>query len=81
MNQPLLHDTCQYSPGGLVVSVTDSGWGGYGVLFPPHHFFFFALSDNKRDSKIMYFFFLLCSLTKNNNKYQILNKSVVILKF
>ena len=80
MNQPLLHDTSQYSPGGLVVSVTDSGGGGgYGVRFPPTPLLFFALSDTRRDSKIMYFFFTL--RLKKNNKYQILNKPVVILKF
>ena len=56
MNQPLLHDTSQYSPGGLVVSVTDSGGGVRGSI-PPTPLLFFALSDNKRDSKIMYFFF------------------------
>ena len=79
MNQPLLHDTSKYSPGGLVVSVTDSGGGGYGVRFPPTPLLFFALSDTRRDSKIMYFFFTL--RLKKNNKYQILNKPVVILKF
>ena len=58
MNQSLLHDTSQYSPGGLVVSVTDSGGGGTG-FDSPNTTTFFALSDNKRDSKIMYFFFTL----------------------
>ena len=64
-------------PGGLVDSVTDSDGGGTGFE-SPHHFFF-ALSDTRRDSKIMYFFFTL--RLKKNNKYQILNKPVVILKF
>ena len=81
MNQPLLHDTSQCSPGGLVVSVTDSGGGGYGVRFHPTPLLFFALSDNKRDSKIMYFFFTLQLKKKIIIKYQILNKPVVILKF
>ena len=57
MNQSLLHDTSQYSPGGLVVSVTDSGGGGTGFDSPHITSFFFALSDTKRDSKIMYVFF------------------------
>jgi hypothetical protein len=56
MNQSLLHDTSQYSPGGLVVSVTDSGGGVRGSI-PPYTTSFFALSDTRRDSKIMYFFF------------------------
>ena len=80
MNQPLLHDTCQYSPGGLVVSVTDSGGGVRGSN--PHTTSFFALSDTKRDSKIMYFFFTL--RLKKNNKYQILKQTSCyskILKF
>ncbi len=64
MNQPLLHDPSQYSPGGLVVSVTDSGGGGVRGSIPPHTTSFFALSDNKRDSKIMYFFFTLQLLKK-----------------
>ena len=80
MNQPLLHDTCQYSPGGLVVSVTDSGGGGTG-FDSPHITSLIALSDTRRDSKIMYFLFTLQLKKKNNNKYQILNKPVVILKF
>jgi len=57
MNQSLLHDTSQYSPGGLVVSVTDSGGGVRGSI--PPYTTFFALSDTRRDSKIMYFFFTL----------------------
>ena len=70
MNQPLLHDTSQYSPGGLVVSVTDSGGGGTG-FDSPHTTSFFALSDNKRDSKIMYFFFTL----------QLKKKIIINIKF
>ena len=80
MNQPLLHDTSQYSPGGLVVSVTDSGGGGYGVRFPPTPLLFLRYQIISEIQKLC-ISFLLCSLTKNNNKYQILNKPVVILKF
>ena len=81
MNQTLLHDTSQYSPGGLVVSVTDSGGGGTGFDSPPHHFFFLRYQIISEIQKLC-ISFLLCSLKKNNNnKYQILNKPVVILKF
>ena len=43
MNQSLLHDTSQYSPGGLVVSVTDSGGGGTGFDSPHTTSFFCAI--------------------------------------
>ena len=59
MNQPLLHDTSQYSPGGLVVSVTDSGGGGYGVRFPPHHFFFLRYQIISEIQKLCISFFTL----------------------
>ena len=80
MNQPLLHDPSQCSPGGLVVSVTDPGGGGTGFESPRTTSFlrYQILGEIQK----LCISFLLCSFKKNNNnKYQILNKPVVILKF
>ena len=77
----LFYNAGPWYPGGLVVSVTDSGGGGgTGFDSPPHHFFFLRYQIISEIQKLC-ISFLLCSLTKNNNKYQILNKPVVILKF
>jgi len=59
MNQPLLHDTSQYSPGGLVVSVTDSGGGGTGFDSPLHHFFFLRYQILGEIQKLCISFFTL----------------------
>ena len=61
MNQSLLHDTSQYSPGGLVVSVTDSGGGGTGFDSPLHHFFFLRYQILGEIPKLC-ISFLLCGL-------------------
>ncbi len=64
MNQPLLHDTSQYSPGGLVVSVTDSGGGGTGFESPHTHTTFVMALSNIAVGwvKKLCISFLLCGL-------------------
>ena len=59
MNQPLLHDTSQYSPGGLVVSVTDSGGGGTGFDSPHTTSFFLRYQIISEIQKLCISFFTL----------------------
>jgi hypothetical protein len=59
MNQTLLHDTSQYSPGGLVVSVTDSGGGGTGFDSPHITSFFLRYQIISEIKKLCISFFTL----------------------
>ena len=64
MNQPLLHGTSQYSPGGLVVSVTDSGGGGVRGSIPPYTTSFFLRYQILGEIQKLCISFLLCGLKK-----------------